>query len=100
MQSSYAVDYHLFPEHRGRMLTYCSSEPLDIEFFLVHLIASGSRIVAIRRGHKVLSGIEFDRPVKAAAESIVAKLLERSLGTGGGEIRERFGFAELSAGIL
>ena len=93
MSSTYFIDYYLFPQHRGRMNTHRSEDPNEFELFLGHLLGSGSRIAALRIDAESLSGSRLDKILKTAAEGVVFRLLQNSLGVDGEEIQRRFGVA-------
>jgi len=93
MLKKISIDYVLFPQHNKREATHRTDDPVEAEDFLMHLLASGARITAIRHDAGELTPQQFDRMVKIAAESLVVRMLASSLGIDSPEIRHRFGFA-------
>lgn len=74
-------------------MTHHTDDPVEVEDFLMHLLVSGAHISAIRHDAVELSSHQFDHKVKIAAERLMVKLLNESLGLDSAEIRHRFGFA-------
>lgn len=93
MLSKFTIDYILFPHHNDRAATHRTDDPVEAEDFLMHLLASGARIVAIRHAAGELVPHQFDRMVKVATERLASRLLEESLGIDNAEVKHRFGFA-------
>ena len=93
MLTKYAIDYLVFPHSRGRTFTHLSNDPIEVEDFLMHLLASRARIVVIRHDGAALSNHLFDRMLKVAAERVASELLRESLALDYAEVKNRFGFA-------
>jgi hypothetical protein len=93
MLKKFSIDYVTMPKHSTRVLTHLTDDPVEAEEFLMHLLASGAHIREIRHDGKALSGHQFDKMVKVAAERVASNMLGESLGVDAVEIRNRFGFA-------
>ena len=93
MFKKFSIDYILFPEHNHRMLTHRTEDSVEAEDFLMHLLVSGARIVAIRHDSEELAPHQFDHMVKMAVEGLSCRLLAQSLGIDSATIRHRFGLA-------
>ncbi len=94
MLAKYAIDYVAFPHHkRSTGFTHFTDEPVEAEDFLMHLLAARARIIEIRHEGAALTGHQFDRMLKVAAERVAAELLRESLSLDAGQIKDRFGFA-------
>lgn len=93
MLNKFAIDYTVFPQHRGRSFTHLSDDPIEVEDFLMHLLAARARITAIRHNGAVMTDHQFNRMLKVAAERIASELLRESLSLDAAEIKDRFGFA-------
>lgn len=93
MISKFAIDYTVQPQHNHRVQTHRTDDPVEAEEFLIHLLSSDTRIHAIRHEGAELSGAQFDRMLKVAAETLLSRLLESSLGLDAAAVRHRFGFA-------
>jgi hypothetical protein len=93
MLNKFAIDYVAFPHHGSRMFTHLTDDPIEVEDFLMHLLAARARITAIRHDGAAMTGHEFDRMLKVAAERIASELLRESLALDAAEIKNRFGFA-------
>jgi hypothetical protein len=94
MLNKFAIDYLAFPHHhRGRSFTHLTDDPIEVEDFLMHLLAARARITAIQHDGAAMTGPQFDRMLKVAAERIASELLRESLALDAAEIKNRFGFA-------
>jgi len=93
MLPKFSIDYIALPKHNHRTLTHRTDDPVEVEDFLMHLLASGATIKEIRHDGKVLSGHQFDQMLKVAAERVASLLLRQALGLDASEIKDRFGFA-------
>jgi hypothetical protein len=93
MLNKFAIDYIAFPQHSHRVFTHLTDDPIEVEDFLMHLLAARVRITAIRHDGTAMTVHEFDRLLKVAAERIASALLRESLGLDGAEVKDRFGFA-------
>lgn len=93
MLKKFSIDYVAIPRHQSRIFTHLTDDPVEAEEFLMHLLGSGARINEIRHDGKALSGPQFDKMVKVAAERAASLMLRESLGLDAAEIKNRFGFA-------
>lgn len=93
MLKKFDIDYIVFPEHNHRVLTHRTNDPVEAEEFLAHLLAVGAKITAIRHNADELTAQQFDRMIRVAAEGLISRLLEASLGVDSAEVRHRFKFA-------
>jgi hypothetical protein len=93
MIAKFAIDYVALPQHQSRRLTHHTDDPVALEEFLMHLLASRARILEVRHDGVVLNGPQFDRLLKIAAERIAASLLRESLGLDQTAVRDRFDLA-------
>ena len=93
MLNKFAVDYIAFPQHSKRVFTHQTDDPVELEDFLMHLLAARVRITVIRHDGAAMTLHEFDRLLKVAAERIASTLLRESLALDGAEVKDRFGFA-------
>lgn len=93
MLSKFAIDYVALPQHHSRLLTQHIDDPIAAEEFLMHLLASRARIVALRHNGSPLTGLQFDRMLKVAAERIASDMLRESLGLDAVAVRDRFELA-------
>lgn len=94
MLNNYAIDFIAFPHHSDqRVFTHFSDDPIATEDFLMHLLAARARILAIRHDSTAMTGLEFDRMLRVAAERVASALLRESLALDAGQIAQRFGFA-------
>jgi len=59
----------------------------------MHLLSASARIKEIRHDGSILTGHQFDKMVKVAAERVASRMLADSLAADGAEIKRRFGFA-------
>lgn len=91
MLKKFSIDYT--PKQNPRVFTHLTDDPVEAEEFLMHLLASSARIREIRHEGDVLSGHQFDKMVKVAAERVASMMLQESLGLDAPEIKSRFGFA-------
>lgn len=93
MLSKFAIDYVALPRHHSRLLTQHLDDPIAVEEFLMHLLVSGAHIKGIRHEGAALTGSQFDRMLKVAAERIASTLLRESLHADAVAVRDRFGLA-------
>ncbi len=89
----YTIDYIVFPQHSTRVLTHRTDDPVEVEDFLMHLLATGARIKEIRHEGAALSGHQFHQMLKVAASRIAAQMLRQSLDLDAVKVKDRFGFA-------
>ncbi|AKC82695.1 hypothetical protein IMCC26134_07770 [Verrucomicrobia bacterium IMCC26134] len=93
MLSKFSIDYIVQPQHNVRVFTHYTDDPVEVEDFLMHLLVSRTRIVAIRHDSVALTGHQFDKLLKNAAERIASTLLRESLSLDAELVKLRFGFA-------
>ncbi len=93
MFSKFAIDYSTLHQHCDRTFTHQTDDPVELEDFIMHLLASGSRIHQIRHEGAVLKGAQFDRLLKVAADRCASEMLRQSLNIDNLAVRDRFGFA-------
>ncbi len=93
MLSKFAIDYIALPQHDRQILTHFTDDPVGAEDFLMHLLASRARLIEIRHEGTALTGHQFNRMLKIAAERTASALLRESLALDAAEVKDRFGFA-------
>jgi hypothetical protein len=93
MLSKFTIDYVLFPHHNRRVSTHRTDDPVEAEDFLMHLLATGSRIVTVRHDAQELEPQQLDRMIRVAVERLASRMLEESLGIDSAAVKHRFGFA-------
>lgn len=93
MLSKFSIDYVIFPQRSDTVRTHFTDDPIEAEEFLMHLLLVRARIMEIRHEGVTLTGHQFDRMLKIAAERIVSQLLAESLHADASGIKSRFGFA-------
>ena len=93
MLKKFSIDYIAMPKHTTRVYTHLTDDPVEAEEFLMHLLAAGGRITEIRHDGSILTGHQFDKMVKVAAECVASRMLGESLAADAAEIKRRFGFA-------
>jgi len=93
MLTAYTIEYIVFPQHSTRLLAHRTDDPVEVEEFLMHLLATGARIKEIRHQGIALGGHQFHQMLKIAAGRIAAQLLRESLGIDAIQVKDRYGFA-------
>ena len=93
MLTKFAIDYIVVPQHNKRITTHFTDDPVEAEDFLMHLLLARARITEVRHEGTVLTGSQFNRMLKTAAERVASSLLRESLLLDAAEIKDRFGFA-------
>lgn len=93
MLSKFAIDYVVLPRHNKKVSTHFTDDPVEAEDFLMHLLIAGARINEVRHEGAVLTGHQFNRMLKTAAERIAAAMLRASLAIDAVAVKDRFGFA-------
>lgn len=93
MLKRFSIDYVAMPKHSTKVYTHMTDDPVEAEDFLMHLLATGAHIKEIRNEGQPMSGHQFDRMLKVAAERVMSLFLRESLGLDAPEIKRRFGFA-------
>ena len=93
MLTKFAIDYSTFPHHGNRIFTHLTDDPIEVEDFLMQLLATRSHIITIRHNGGAITEPQFNQMLKVAAERIASALLRESLALDASEIKDRFGFA-------
>jgi hypothetical protein len=93
MLNKFAIDYVVFPQHNSNVRTHLTDDPIEAEEFLMHLLFAHAEIRAIRHDGAELTGHQFDRMIKIAAERIVSSMVGEALHIDAPAIKSRFGFA-------
>ena len=93
MLTKFAIDYIILPQHNTRIFTHFTDDPVEAEEYLMHLLVARARIKEIRHDGAVLTGHQFNRMLKVAAERIASALLRDSLALDAAQVKDRFGFA-------
>ena len=93
MLAKFAINYTVFPDHNKRVDTHHTDDPVEAESFLMHLLASGSRILEIKHDGVPMEPHQHDRMHRVAAERLAARLLSVSLHMDYVEVKHRFGFS-------
>ena len=93
MLGNFSIDYVVMPRQNTRWLTHLTDDPVEAEEFLMHLLMAGARIGEIRHEGKPLTGHQFDKMVRLAAERVASLMLQKSLEVDAAETKNRFGFA-------
>jgi hypothetical protein len=93
MLTKFAIDYVVLPKHNKRVSTHFTDDPVEAEDFLMHLLLARAGITGIRHEGSVLTGHQFDKMLKTAAERVASSMLRESLVLDAAEIKDRFGFA-------
>ena len=93
MMPKYTVEYRVNFRRGSLPHHHSTDDPVALEEFLAELLERGYLVDKISHEGLPLEGKEFDRPVKAAAQQIAARLLCASLRIKIDEERFRFGFS-------
>lgn len=93
MIAKYHVDYTIFPQHNKRVEQHITDDPVELEEFLMHLLATGARVVAIKHEGVPLDEVQSDRVLRVAADRLAARLLAVSLHLDSAAVQHRFGLA-------
>ncbi|HSH95597.1 MAG TPA: hypothetical protein VK968_15745 [Roseimicrobium sp.] len=93
MIAKYHIEYEIpFRSHNARH-DYKTDDPVACVAFLSELIERGLVICSIKHEGVDLSRTESDRLIRNAAEQMVSRHVQRSLGINAEESKYRFGFA-------
>lgn len=92
MIAKYEIEYVIHPQHNHRVDTHRTDDPVEAEDFLMSLLATGSRIGAIKHEGVELEPKASDQMLRVAAERLTTRLLCASLGLDSIAVRHRFGF--------
>lgn len=93
MIPKFAIDYVPLPRHRDLLVTHRTDDPVHAEEFLMHLLAAGAHIRAIRHEGVEIHRTQFDQMLKVAAERLASQMLCQSLDIEVAECRHRFKLA-------
>jgi hypothetical protein len=93
MIAKYDIDYIIQPDHNKRVDTHRTDDPVEAEDFLINLLASGSRILAIKHEGVELQPQQADRMLRVAADRLASGCLSRALNLDAAAARHRFGYA-------
>lgn len=93
MLPKYHIEYSIEFGNRTQAQHYQTDDPVAAEEFLSALLERGLKVRAIRHEGVDLPPREFDRMIKNAAESFVAKHIGRSLDLDNEQVHYRFGYA-------
>jgi len=93
MFAKFAIDYSTRHQHADRTETYQTDDPMELEKFLVHLLATGSHILEIRHDGQALPQSQFDHLIKKAIDLCASEMLRTSLEIDGLTVKSRFGLA-------
>ena len=94
MFAKFAIDYSTRHQHNERAVTYQTDDPMELEEFLVHLLATGSHILEIRHDGQALPQNQFDHLIKKAVDLCAAEMLRTSLEIDRLTLKSRFGLAD------
>ena len=92
MLSKFTIEYGLVSHHVEKRSVHRSDDPVESEEFLMHLLALGARIHAIKHEGVDLPCAQFDQMLKIASGRLASERLERALGIDAAEVKHRFGF--------
>jgi hypothetical protein len=93
MLAKYEIDYIINPHHNKRVDIHRTDDPVEAEDFLMGLLASGARILAIKHEAIELGQHEQDQMICVAAQRVAARLVCESLRLDAAAVKHRFGFA-------
>lgn len=93
MLAKYDIEYVIHSQHNQRVDTHRTDDPIEVEDFLMNLLAAGARIRAIKHEGIELDPSQSDRLLKVAAERLASRLLCCSLDLDSPTVKHRFGFA-------
>lgn len=93
MIPKYKIEYGVTFRKQTERAHYETEDPVTCEDFLSHLLERGFNIFEVKHEGVALPMPEFDRMVKAAANSLAARHICASLNIKGEEEHFRFGFA-------
>lgn len=93
MIPKYHIEYALKAGNQLHSQDYVTDDPVACEEFLVSVLEHGLKLKAIRHEGVDLPSKEFDEMIKAAAKTLAAKHVARSLGLDAEQVHFRFGFA-------
>jgi len=92
MLAKFDIDYIIHPHHNKRVDTHRTDDPVAAEDFLMNLLASGSRILAIKHEGVELDPVKSDRMLQVAAARLGTLMLSASLDLDTSDVKHRFGF--------
>lgn len=91
MIKKFEIDYIVFPQHNKHVDTHRTDDPVEAEEYLMHLLVSGARILAIKHEGVVLDTVQSDRLLLVAAQRLATRLLANSLHIDSVSVNHRFG---------
>jgi hypothetical protein len=93
MLTKFIVEYTIFPQHNKRVERHQTDDPVEVEDFLMHLLACGARIHAIKHDGIALDQVKADRMLRVAAQRLAAQLIGASLHLDSAAVKHRFDLA-------
>lgn len=93
MLAKYDIEYIINPHHNKRVDTHRTDDPVEVEDFLISLLAGGARIQGIKHEGVELTQKESDQMLCVAAQRLASRVLCDSLGLDSAAVKHRFGFA-------
>ncbi|MEI6537452.1 MAG: hypothetical protein WCN98_19060 [Verrucomicrobiaceae bacterium] len=93
MIAKFTIEYTIFPQHNARISSHHTDDPVEAEDYLMHLLAGGARILAIKHEGVKLDQTQSDQMLRVAAGRLAARMLTTSLGLDSSDVKHRFGFA-------
>jgi hypothetical protein len=93
MIPKYHIEYAIEFGNRKEPQDYQTDDPVAAEEFLAALLERSLKVRTIKHEGVELPPREFDRMIKKAAESFVAKHIGRSLSLDNEQVHYRFGYA-------
>ena len=93
MLAKFDIDYVIQSHHNQRVDTHRTDDPVEVEDFLMGLLASGARIRSIKHEGVELDQKQSDQMLRIAAERLATRALCASLGIDSVTVKHRFGFA-------
>ena len=92
MLAKYEIEYVIHPQHNHRVDVHRTDDPVEAEDFLMSLLATGTKVSAIKHEGVALEEKASDQMLRVAAERLASRLLCASLGLDSIAVRHRFGF--------
>ncbi|WP_009965296.1 hypothetical protein [Verrucomicrobium spinosum] len=91
MIKKFEIDYTVFPQHNQHVDTHRTDDPVEAEEYLMHLLVSGARILAIKHEGVNLDTVQSDRLLLVAVQRLATRLLANSLHIDSVTVNHRFG---------
>ena len=92
MITKFSIDYRINPHHNKHVATHRTDDPVEAEEFLMHLLATGARILTIKHEGAELDESKTTQMLRVAAERVASMLLRTSLDLDAPAVKHRFGF--------